>query len=746
MSRVEDSFLRTFFGEGNDLGWDQIVKSEDPRVRDVLDPSLRSLRSGEGISFLPRRGGGKMVWYVGATSDSELLEAQDLVRAFIGQTYSSYGSSHRLPLDNSDPLDAACQNLAGRCFFKFEVWPTGDLNQQLRVYQKIKLLSALREQSPRHEGPEARPVWRTLLDFELALTHGDRDAAESLFTELVNGRSFTEPNLSFLEVRFLAAFEEWDRLLALETLRTLLRIPRPKRVSEAIMEALVQTRVRPLLQGDVDRSSVHEELERMDRQFGPLFQSDPLPLTPSTALITAVSACVARPPRAVQYQRIVESAAAAGFPILDDVRALLGDDPLPEAKPSLEPTDVSPLSTAQAALHVGDFDLAFAQARIADRSREQTIVLLLSANSIATLESAQFALRAHEELRVQGDSTAALDRLAEGLMGLMAGNSAPARDWLEWADLFSDLDRAPSAPDLARVGSAEWSDLTDVQMSEFAKSLEGIPDSSADYLIQAIPSLLEAFPPGRARPAQRDLYTVLLQRLAIDPGNSTEQRETTLDLLDAILTLGTNPASYGDLIDYCQFTWEKAVSPAAVDWAIDTCYTLSHHPAPRKDLVMAFFQTVVARLRGWTQVLDTTARSSLRFVGEVLGLEVDSLLPEPESSAEESADPWLQLDGKVIGIYTLTESAGRQAEKVLLEFSPGAKVELNSELDCSASLKALARNADVFVLVKRSAKHAATDCVQANRGGRPVVVPAGKGVSSILRSIQDELSSGSLVH
>ena len=62
------------------------------------------------------------------------------------------------------------------------------------------------------------------------------------------------------------------------------------------MEALVQTRVRPLLQGDVDPSGVHEKLERMDRQFGPLFQSDPLPLTPSTALITAVSACVARPP------------------------------------------------------------------------------------------------------------------------------------------------------------------------------------------------------------------------------------------------------------------------------------------------------------------------------------------------------------------------------------------------------------------------------------------------------------------
>ena len=96
---------------------------------------------------------------------------------------------------------------------------------------------------------------------------------------------------------------------------------------------------------------------------------------------------------------------------------------------------------------------------------------------------------------------------------------------------------------------------------------------------------------------------------------------------------------------------EKAASPAAMDWAIDTCYTLAHHPAPANDLAMAFFQTVVGRLRGWTHVLDATVLSSLRFVGEVLGVDVDSLLPEPESSTEEWADPWLQLDHKVIGIY-----------------------------------------------------------------------------------------------
>ena len=744
MTHPPEPFLRAFFGAGNDLNWDQVVESEDPRGRELIEPSLRNLRRGEGIVFLPRRVEGKMVWYVGATSDSDLLEAHDLVSAFIGETYSSHGSAHHILLDQRDPVDAACLEFTGRRFFKFEVWPHGNHDHQRRVNQQITLIWRLKQTAPVRERRDERPAWRALFELELALAQRDRDAAQSLFAEIASARTLSEPNLSFLEVRLLSTFEDWHRLAAHEKLPTLVQVTRPKKVTGAIMEALVRARVSPLLEGDVERDGVRKELERIDQQFGPLFQSDPLPLTPPTALITALSACVAQQPRVAQYQRIVERAEAAGLPILDDIKALLGEDSLPEACPSRVPTTDAPLSQAQAALLIGDFDIAFEHARLADPSRERTSILLRSANWIATRESIQLALRAHEELRSLGDSTPALDRMADRLREFVAKPTVSAGSWMEWVDLFSDSKRASEAPDIVRVASTEWSDLTDVQMRDFATSLAGIPDSAADYLLQSIPSILEAFPLERARPAQRDLYAALLQRLAFDSGTSSKQLETTLDLLDAVLTLGTEPATYGDLVDVCELTWDKAASPVAVDWAIDTCHTLAHHPVPEAGRVMGFFQHVLARLRGWTQVIDPTTRSSLRFVGEVLDMDVDSLLPPADSFGVDSQDPWRQLEGKVVGIYTLTESAARQAEAALVRFSPGVKVELNSELDCSASLKALAKKADVFVLVKRSAKHAATDCVQANRGGKRLVVPAGKGVSSILRSIQDELGLESL--
>ena len=61
-----------------------------------------------------------------------------------------------------------------------------------------------------------------------------------------------------------------------------------------------------------------------------------------------------------------------------------------------------------------------------------------------------------------------------------------------------------------------------------------------------------------------------------------------------------------------------------------------------------------------------------------------------------------------------------------------AKVEINSEKVGSVKLRDLARNADIFVIVTRSAKHAATNFIEMHRKDKPTLRPTGKGTSSIL--------------
>jgi hypothetical protein len=68
---------------------------------------------------------------------------------------------------------------------------------------------------------------------------------------------------------------------------------------------------------------------------------------------------------------------------------------------------------------------------------------------------------------------------------------------------------------------------------------------------------------------------------------------------------------------------------------------------------------------------------------------------------------------------------------------PKIDIETSAEHDGSSKLAAQAANADVFVVVTASAKHAATDFITAKRGTRPVVLVNSRGSSAILRELAE---------
>jgi hypothetical protein len=67
----------------------------------------------------------------------------------------------------------------------------------------------------------------------------------------------------------------------------------------------------------------------------------------------------------------------------------------------------------------------------------------------------------------------------------------------------------------------------------------------------------------------------------------------------------------------------------------------------------------------------------------------------------------------------------------------GVDVQLTTELVGSASLKALSRRADWFIVATRSAKHAATEFIKQSRppGKTELLYPTGKGASSIVGTL-----------
>jgi hypothetical protein len=130
----------------------------------------------------------------------------------------------------------------------------------------------------------------------------------------------------------------------------------------------------------------------------------------------------------------------------------------------------------------------------------------------------------------------------------------------------------------------------------------------------------------------------------------------------------------------------------------------------------------------------------LRFLRDLAReAECDGIvtLEEPLHSEAETGSGLECLEDAYVGIYTLTESAAARAATYLKSVVPGiGRVNTSSASGGTEGLAAMASSADVFVMVTRSAKHAATDFIQAHRGGQPTIRPIGKGTSSIIEALR----------
>ena len=94
----------------------------------------------------------------------------------------------------------------------------------------------------------------------------------------------------------------------------------------------------------------------------------------------------------------------------------------------------------------------------------------------------------------------------------------------------------------------------------------------------------------------------------------------------------------------------------------------------------------------------------------------------------------------MVGIYTLSERVSGRAKAMLEDLYPGVDVRINSDHVGTASLKSLAREADIFIVNTASAKHAATNFISANRKASGVTLfHNSRGTQSLLALIEQHL-------
>jgi len=233
------------------------------------------------------------------------------------------------------------------------------------------------------------------------------------------------------------------------------------------------------------------------------------------------------------------------------------------------------------------------------------------------------------------------------------------------------------------------------------------------------------------------IYSSLVELLALGDSFSAEDWNTMETLISASLEAGVSKVEYVNLFESLNLVWSTQGSVAHLDWALDALELLTMHAVLDTDALASFYSSVLSRIAVDSRKVRADQWEIFRLLSGDLGFSSDYEAIKPEIREAHDAEISVDLSGKFIAIYTLTESAGVRAKAVIESMFPTAKVRVSNDCGGSEKLKVLARDSDYCVVSTRSAKHAATEFIKANRPKESLdlIYPTGKGSSSIVSAL-----------
>lgn len=633
-----------------------------------------------------------------------------VLKAFAGPTMTSFnGITAPLPLGQVATQRLAQTLPAATCVIQIP-------QDRKSVLSALRALMRVREtiaRAPDLQSAVPEPTSWLLARFQDNLNVGRRDAATAILERLKDELRLDALNTKFLEVQLLAAFGDWAAIVSLTGFGSLRLARRPPAITALLLEALYRTHLANLFDAG-DRDRVHDTYRTTVRDLAQPMLSVPLPstLTPGGLKLYALETVVSpsRPD--------IQEALAGGKSSLGWLADELGTPPgavVPHSRP--QPAS-SPLDDARAALVQVD-------------AAEAVDNFAAALAALTKLAPAELAL-----LRDAEPFSAAF-RLIEA----NAPGGVPS-SWIEWLEKAVDPSFT-NALEIARHGKDEWSIQSSTsdpsQVAAFVRALNRTQDDAlaSERTAQALPFLVAWLQQDTAFPAPglAPIYANLLTLFALNSTRSGTVYESSQVLVEALLTVGMNDDDYRSLIADIQELAGQAFGIDMIYWILEMIENFMRASAPDASARETFLHTILARTAPLYGRLSTLQRTAVKRLAAELGWTLEGL--GVDVNLPSSDDFSVRLGGLRIAIYSLTEASSRQAKNAIEELAPTAIVDCNADHGGSVRLRALAENADVFVVAWLSAKHAATEFIREHRTGKPLLYAQGRGFSSILRALEN---------
>lgn len=561
------------------------------------------------------------------------------------------------------------------------------------------------------------PTSWLLARYQDYLNVGRRAAAVEILERLRSELRLDSLNIKFLEVQLHATFAEWQAIVELGGFSSLCRARRTPAITALLLEALYQTH----LSEPFDALDVAETRRRYESLVRPLAQ--PMLKAPAPTALNARGwriyglEALQAPDRTDIADLLVQRSGDLGW-----IGGLL---PVSSAHAESAIPAEAPLDIAREALmrvDAIDSNDLLAEARAA--------LTRLTPEARALLREA--------------DPFRPPMQIAEDF-----GAVAPPTSWVDWLDRAADATFV-GALDMARQANNEWpidataGDPIAVQALAAALDRAQVSDVAAERTAQALPYLVawlqrdEDFP----RAAMTPIYASLMTLFALSRARGAITYDSSQVLSSALLTSGLDPKAYRALIADINEIAGDGFGIDMIYWILEVVEDFMKASAPDASAREDFFHGVLARVAPIYARLSSLQRSVIGQLASELGWEQQTFGVTPDRNAPDSFSA--RIHGMRIAIYSLTESSSRQAKAALEEVASTVIVDTNADHGGTARLRALAENADLFVMTWLSAKHAATDFIREHRANRPLIYAQGKGFSSILRAIEDHIGGPSL--
>jgi hypothetical protein len=700
-------WLTDFFSELNGWDLDKIKQRRyPPNLQAPLERMVWPAIKETLPVVLPHLDANKQLWFfVLGNNGRELGELKNIVSAYLG-TVRTILDPH-IYKHSDDFTEIVLLKKFPQGFFKLNIpVELSGLDDKTAVYSIMDTLNAVVDQfssRPTHTKVLPRPIGRILRDFFIACEHHDAKGAKKFFEEAESSRAISIRNLLSLELQVHSVSSDWNSLLNHPHLSEVLSC----RISGVITGLMLEAVQRVYLPSDrPDDYNVPEVRENL-AGLSPLFNRLPSIQKDSGNL--------------VHWRIWAIGAASYGFPHLieqlpserlgeDWITRLrqwaeIGSENIPKRKPLLSALDAEPTATNATTLLEHTLSLG------ADEC--QKIYERLSGYPLEVIQEIQ----SHRTLDI------VWQRLVEDFSPQIEIDS-----WSAW--LKSLVHNADAQMTIEKVNecSRNWSPKT-WNEKEVTSLLASLVDNGKSTTLRDVTPLLRNWLASNDVKTSGHFIEQILFLLAADDMHSVQDLLLMSDFLSDLIEVPHTAAQYRDAINSVIACWEKIQSANSINRGLEIMDVLLDSPCAdnqsRLDLWNALQGYCFAN---WNRLGDDQQLMVCQVGEEITGSrdQFPPLRLDDSSVLVEHVD----LSGKLLAIYTLTEGAARRAGSVLDRLFPGLDIQLNHDKTATDTLKALAKKADFFIFASKSAAHQAFYPVTNIR--KDIIYPSGKGFSSIV--------------